>query len=76
MKFNSRMCVRCGGSKKIPDREFAFGKAKMIKCPNCGGEGIEYIISPKQLKEYKMLKKELKDAEKHIGELEEWANVI
>ena len=61
MKFNSRMCVKCGGSKQIGNSRSAesaiFGSGVFIECPNCNGEGIEYIISPKQLKEYQKLKK-------------------
>ena len=48
IKINSRICVRCGGSKYIFDN---IGHMK--RCPNCSGEGIEYIISPKQLALYK-----------------------
>ena len=78
MKFNSRICVRCGGSKTItkyvkpfdgdrdddnPKFEKWIQDTHFNECPNCNGEGIEYIISPNQLKEYKILKdlKELVD---------------
>ena len=61
MKFNSRLCVRCGGSKTInhipfTETEDMIAEGQSIPCPNCNGEGIEYIISPKVWQEYKELK--------------------
>jgi len=52
MKLNSRICVRCSGSKYIKDPP--------EECPNCSGEGIEYIISPEELKRlrYQLTSKE------------------
>ena len=73
MKFNRRMCVRCGGSKTITDN----WKSHTVRreCPNCNGEGIEYIISPKQSREYELLKGFV-NYHKPIGtSLEDWLEI-
>ena len=65
MKPRKQTCSRCGGEGKILlkgiklGRGFSYSGAK--ECPNCEGEGIEYVISFLQLEEYQMMKKHWKE---------------
>jgi len=65
MKFNSQTCSACGGNKIVFGGSLTNSIETSIdiyvakqQCPNCSGEGIEYIISPKQLGEYRELKQD------------------
>ena len=64
MKPRKQKCSRCEGSGEIeylPHNPNATKETifdfKTKECPDCNGEGEEYIISPKQWKEYNNLKK-------------------